>query len=164
MSTIEKTIDVEVPVRTAYDQWTQFESFPRFMEGVESVTQVDDKHLHWKADIGGVVREWDAEIVDQTPDQQITWRSLDGTDNSGTVQFRPADAGTQVTLRLDYNPEGFVEKVGDVLKFVEGRVAGDLKRFKEFVETRGTETGGWRGEVKPTGEVDPDPHGGNPPI
>jgi len=162
MSTIEKTIDVEVPVSTAYDQWTQFESFPRFMEGVESVTQIDDRHLHWKADIGGVVREWDAEIVDQTPDQQITWRSLDGTDNKGTVQFRPADAGTQVTLRLDYDPEGFVEKVGDVLKFVEGRVTGDLNRFKEFVETRGTETGGWRGEVKPTGEVDPDPHGGNP--
>jgi uncharacterized membrane protein len=162
MSTIEKTIDVEVPVRTAYDQWTQFESFPRFMEGVESVTQVDDKHLHWRAEIGGVVREWDAEIVDQTPDQQVTWRSLDGTENRGTVQFRPAEAGTRVTLRLDYNPHGFVEKVGDVMSFVERRVTGDLARFKEFVETRGTETGGWRGEVKPTGEVDPD--SGNPTI
>lgn len=162
MSTIEKSIDVEVPVRTVYDQWTQFESFPRFMEGVESVTQIDDKRLHWKAEIAGVTREWDAEIVDQTPDQQITWRATDGTQNAGTVVFTPAAAGTRVSLRLDYEPEGFVEKAGDVLNLVEHRVQGDLERFKEFIELRGTETGEWRGEVAPTGEVRPD--GGDPAI
>ena len=162
MSTIEKAVVVDVPVRTAYDQWTQFESFPRFMEGVESVEQIDDKTVHWKAEIAGVVREWDAEIVDQTPDQQITWRAVDGTDNRGTVQFAPADAGTRVTVRLDYEPEGVIEKAGDVLKFVDRRVSDDLDRFKEFIEHRGTETGAWRGEVKPTGEVKPD--GGDPAI
>ena len=162
MSTIEKTIEVGVPVHTAYDQWTQFESFPRFMEGVESVKQLDDKRLHWKAEIAGVKREWDAEIVDQTPDQQITWRSLDGTENQGTVQFRPAASGTAITLRLDFHPEGMVEKVGDALNIVDRRAAGDLERFKEFIETRGTETGAWRGEVNPTGEVRPD--GGDPAI
>ena len=156
MKTIEKTVLVDVPVRTVYDQWTQFESFPRFMEGVESVQQLDDKTVHWKADIAGVTREWDAEIVDQTPDQQITWRAVDGTDNQGTVQFAPADGGTRVTLRLDFRPEGFVEKAGELLSFVERRVSDDLTRFKEFIESRGTETGGWRGEVKPTGEVDPE--------
>lgn len=155
MSTIEKSVVVDVPVRTVYDQWTQFESFPRFMEGVESVQQLDDKRVHWKAEIAGVVREWDAEIVDQAPDQQITWRAVDGTANQGTVQFAPADAGTRVTVRLDYQPEGLVEKAGDLLNFVERRVGDDLDRFKEFIETRGTETGQWRGEVKPTGEVDP---------
>ena len=159
MSTIQKSIEVDVPVRTAYDQWTQFESFPRFMEGVESVRQLDDKHLHWKAEIAGVTREWDAEIVDQTPDQQITWRSLDGTDNMGTVLFKPAEHGTEVTLRLDYHPEGFVEKAGDVLQIVNRRVGGDLERFKDYVEHRGAETGGWRGEIKPSGEVNPDAGG-----
>lgn len=162
MSTIEKSIDVAVPVRTAYDQWTQFESFPRFMEGVESVTQLDDKRLHWKAEIAGVTREWDAEIVDQTPDQQITWRATDGTENAGTVVFTPAGAGTTVSLRLDYEPEGLVEKAGDVLHLVEHRAEGDLERFKEFIELRGVETGEWRGAVKPTGEVRPD--GGDPAI
>jgi len=130
------------------------------MEGVESVRQVDDKTMHWTAEIAGIKREWDAEIVDQTPDQQITWRATDGTDNQGTVQFAPADAGTRVTVRLDYEPEGVVEKAGELLNFVERRVSDDLDRFKEFIEARGTETGAWRGEVKPTGEVDPD--GGQP--
>lgn len=162
MSTIEKSVVVDVPVRTAYDQWTQFESFPRFMEGVESVEQVDDKTVHWKAQIGGVAREWDAEIVDQVPDQQITWRAVDGTDNQGTVQFAPAESGTRVTVRLDYEPDGIVEKAGDLLNVVDRRVAGDLQRFKEFIEGRGVETGGWRGEVKPTGEVAPD--GGDPAV
>jgi len=160
VSTIEKTVVVDVPVRTAYDQWTQFESFPRFMEGVESVEQIDDKTVHWKAEIAGVTREWDAEIVDQKPDQQITWRATDGTDNQGTVQFAPADSGTRVTVRLDYQPEGLVEKAGDVLNFVDRRVSDDLDRFKEFIEARGAETGQWRGEVKPTGEVETD--GGTP--
>ena len=162
MSTIEKSIQVDVPVRTAYDQWTQFESFPKFMEGVESVRQLDDKRLHWKAEIAGVAREWDAEIVDQTPDQQITWRSIDGTGNEGTVLFKPAAGGTEVTLRLGYHPEGLVEKAGDLLNVVDRRAHGDLERFKEFVESRGVETGSWRGEVKPTGEVRPD--GGDPAI
>lgn len=156
MSTIEKSVTVNVPVRTAYDQWTQFESFPQFMEGVESVTQLDDKTLHWKAEIAGVTREWDAEIVDQTPDERITWRSLAGARNDGTVSFStdPGSPGTtRVTLRLEFEPEGAVEKVGDALNIVDRRVASDLERFKEFIESRGTETGAWRGEVKPTGEV-----------
>lgn len=152
MSTIEKTIVVEVPVRTAYDQWTQFESFPTFMQGVENVTQVDDKHLHWSADIAGVHREWDAEIVHQTPDERITWRAIDGTTNDGTVSFAPdpAGRGTRVTLQMDFEPEGIVEKVGDALKIVDKRTEGDLERFKEFIEARGVETGGWRGSVSPS--------------
>jgi len=155
MSTIEKSVQVEVPVSTAYDQWTQFESFPQFMEGVESVKQLDDKHLHWKAEIGGVTREWDAEIVDQVPDERITWRAVEGAQNKGTVSFTQDQMAktTQVTLRLEYEPEGAVEKTGDVLKIVDMRAKGDLERFKDFIEHRGTETGAWRGEVKPTGEV-----------
>ncbi len=154
MSTIEKTIDVGVPVRTAYDQWTQFESFPQFMEGVESVQQLDDKRLHWKAEIAGVEREWDAEIVDQTPDERVTWRATSGSKNDGTVSFAAEGADqTQVTLRLEFEPEGVAEKAGDMLHIVESRVQGDLKRFKSFIEERGTETGAWRGDVKPSGEV-----------
>ena len=155
MSTIEKTVDVNVPVRTAYDQWTQFESFPHFMEGVESVKQLDDKRLHWKAEIGGVTREWDAEIVDQTPDERITWRATEGAKNDGTVSFAADDLerSTRVTMRLEYEPEGAVEKTGDMLNVVERRVEGDLERFKEFIESRGAETGAWRGDVTPTGEV-----------
>jgi uncharacterized membrane protein len=155
MTTIEKSIKVDVPVRTAYDQWTQFESFPKFMEGVEEVKQLDDKRLHWKADIGGVTREWDAEIVDQTPDERITWRAVGGTKNVGTVSFATSDSAqsTRVTLRLDYEPEGMAEKAGDILNIVDRRAKGDLDRFKEFIEARGAETGAWRGEVKPGGEV-----------
>lgn len=149
MSTIEKTVDVEVPVRTAYAQWTQFESFPQFMEGVEQVRQLDDTHVHWKAEIAGVTREWDAEIVDQTPDERITWRSTDGTTNQGTVSFAPLAPGARVTLRLDFEPDGIVEKAGDVLGVVERRAEGDLKRFKSFIEGRGVATGDWRGEVGP---------------
>jgi len=148
VSTIEKTVVVDVPVRTAYDQWTQFESFPRFMEGVESVEQIDDKTVHWKAEIAGVTREWDAEIVDQKPDQQITWRATDGTDNQGTVQFAPADSGTRVTVRLDYQPEGLVEKAGSAVGLDDRQVKSDLARFKEFIEKRGAETGAWRGDVE----------------
>ncbi len=156
MSTIEKSVDVAVPVSTAYDQWTQFESFPHFMEGVESVTQIDDKTLHWKAEIGGVTREWDAEIVDQTPDERITWRAVEGAQNDGTVSFASSGAdNTRITLRLDFEPEGMVEKAGDALNVVDRRVAGDLDRFKEFIESRGTETGAWRGEVNPSGDVNP---------
>jgi uncharacterized membrane protein len=149
VSTIEKTIEVDAPVRTVYDQWTQFESFPEFMEGVESVQQLDERHLHWRAEIAGIHREWDSEIVDQTPDERVTWRSTDGTTNAGTVSFASAEAGTRVTLRLEFEPEGIVEKAGDVLNVVSRRAEGDLERFKEFIETRGTETGAWRGEVNP---------------
>lgn len=156
MSVIEKSIDVEVPVSTAYDQWTQFEDFPRFMEGVEQVEQLDDRRLHWRAVIAGVRREWDAEIVDQTPDLQITWHSLDGADHVGTVLFTPSDAGTKVTLRMDFHPDGLVEKAADALHVVDHRIDGDLLRFKEFIEARRTPTGAWRGEVKPTGEVRPE--------
>ncbi|MFL6025126.1 MAG: SRPBCC family protein [Marmoricola sp.] len=149
MSTIEKTIEVEVPVTAAYDQWTQFETFPEFMEGVEQVRQLDDTHVHWKAEIGGITREWDAEIVDQTPDERVTWRSTDGTTNAGTVSFAPQASGTRVTLRLEFEPEGIVEKVGDALNIVSNRAEGDLRRFKAFIEERQTETGGWRGTVNP---------------
>ena len=151
-TTIEKSIEVGVPVHTAYDQWTQFETFPEFMEGVESVRQLDDTHVHWKANIGGVTREWDAEIVHQIPDDRITWRATEGAKNEGTVSFRglgmDKDA-TEVTLRLEYDPEGLVENVGELLNVQDRRAKADLERFKEFIEARGTETGGWRGEVRP---------------
>ena len=158
MSTIEKSIEVNVPVTVAYNQWTQFEEFPQFMEGVEEVRQLDDKRLHWKASVLGVAREWDAEIVDQKPDQQVAWRAVSGTKNDGVVMFLadPMNTGkTRVTLRLEFEPEGVVEKVGDALNVVERRVQGDLERFKTFIEKRGAETGGWRGQIKPTGEVTP---------
>ncbi len=151
MTTIEKSLTVDMPVSAVYDQWTQFETFPNFMEGVEEVRQLDDTHLHWKADVMGVTREWEAEIVDQTPDERITWRATDGTTNDGTVAFAPASSGegTKVTMRLDFEPEGIVEKAGDMMNIVERRVSGDLERFKEFIESRGRETGAWRGEVNP---------------
>jgi len=151
-TTIEKSIEVGVPVHTAYDQWTQFETFPEFMEGVESVRQLDDTHVHWKANIGGVTREWDAEIVHQIPDDRITWRATEGAKNEGTVSFRGLGMDkdtTEVTLRLEYDPEGLVENVGELLNVQDRRAKADLERFKEFIEARGTETGGWRGEVRP---------------
>jgi uncharacterized membrane protein len=149
MSTIEQSVEVDVPVRTAYDQWTQFEEFPRFMEGVEEVRQVTDTRLHWKAEIAGVEREWDAEITEQTPDHRIAWRSTDGSENGGVVTFHKlADSRTKVMLQLDFEPEGFVEKAGDMLGVVRMRTKGDLERFKDFIEARGTSTGAWRGEVE----------------
>jgi len=148
MPDVEKTIEVNVPVHTTYNQWTQFEEFPRFMEGVHEVRQLDDKRLHWKAEIAGRDKEWDAEITDQTPDQRIAWRSTSGAENGGAVLFEPIAADkTRITLRIDYNPDDFVETVGGALGFVGRRVEGDLKRFKEFVEARGEETGAWRGEI-----------------
>src|SRR5919206_4114871 len=147
-SSIEKSIEVNVPVHTAYNQWTQFESFPEFMEGVEEVRQLDHQRLHWRARIGGKEKEWDAEIVEQQPDQRVAWRSLSGAANDGVVTFEPIDADTtRVTLALDYDPEGFLENVGDALGLVSRRVEGDLNRFKEFIESRGAETGAWRGEI-----------------
>ena len=152
MSTVEKSIDVDVPVRTAYDQWTQFESFPKFMEGVDRVDQNSDTMTHWVTSIGGVTREFDAQITEQHPDQRIAWTSLDGPKQAGVVTFHRLDQGrSRVMLQMDFEPEGLVENVGDKLGFVSRRTEGDLKRFKDFIESRGAETGGWRGDVdRPT--------------
>jgi uncharacterized membrane protein len=150
MSTIERSIEVEVPVRTAYNQWTQFEDFPRFMEGVESVRQLDARHLHWVADIGGVRREWDAEITEQHPDERVAWRATSGTRNAGVVTFHRLDRDrTKIMLQLEVEPDGLVEQAGDRLGLVSRRASGDLERFKEFIEARGQETGAWRGDIPP---------------
>ena len=150
MATIEKSIDVNVPVRTAYNQWTQFEEFPNFMEGVKEVRQEGDTHLLWRADVGGKDEEWEAEISEQVPDKRVAWTSTGGeAKNAGVVTFHYIDANScRVTLQMDYDPEGFTETVGDKLGFVSRRVNGDLERFKDFIEARGTESGAWRGEVK----------------
>ena len=152
MSTIEESIDVQVPVRTAYNQWTQFEEFPRFMEGVESVTQLDDARLHWVAEIAGVRREWDAQIDEQHPDERVAWHATDGSQNAGAVTFHRLDENkTRVMLQLEFDPDGVVEQAGDVLGFVRRRATGDLERFKEFIENRGAETGAWRGDIESPG-------------
>jgi uncharacterized membrane protein len=149
MANTIKTIDVNVPVRTAYNQWTQFEEFPRFMEGVKEVRQLDDKRLHWHAEIAGKDEQWDAIITEQEPDMRIAWTSMSGAKNAGVVTFHRIDDGvTRVALQLDYEPEGVVENVGAALGFLDKRVEGDLKRFKEFIEARGHETGAWRGTVE----------------
>jgi len=148
MSNIEKSIDVHVPVHTAYNQWTQFETFPRFMEGVEEIRQLDDKRLHWRANVGGKLKEWDAVITEQVPDQRIAWRNTTGASNAGVVTFhRLNENTTRVMLQLEYEPEGVVENVGDVIGVVSSRVKGDLERFKRFIEERGSETGAWRGKI-----------------
>ena len=148
MSTIEESIDIDVPIRTAYNQWTQFEEFPSFMEGVEEVTQEDEKHLHWVAEIAGVRREWEADITEQHPDERIAWTSTTGMKNAGVVTFHRIDEDrTRVMLQLDIEPDDVVEKVGDALGFVRRRATGDLKRFKEMIESRGTASGEWRGDV-----------------
>ena len=152
MSTIEQSIDVNVPVRTAYNQWTQFEEFPRFMEGVEAVRQLDQQRLHWRANIGGRVEEWEALITEQHPDERIAWKNTTGATNAGVVTFhRLSDAKTRVMLQMEYDPQGVVENLGDMLGVVSRRVANDLERFKEFIEARGQETGAWRGEVERPG-------------
>ena len=149
MSSIVESIDVEVPVRTAYDQWTQFEEFPQFMEGIERVDQLDDTRLHWVAKIAGKTKEWDAKVTEQTPDQRVAWTSTSGAPNGGVVTFhRIAENTTRVTVQMDFEPEGPVEGVGDALGVPERRVKGDLEKFKQFIESRGVETGAWRGEVK----------------
>jgi uncharacterized membrane protein len=149
MSVIEKSIEIEVPVKTAYNQWTQFEEFPKFMEGVREVKQLDDTHLHWKADIGGKEKEWDAEITEQIPDERIAWRSRSGAMNAGVVTFhRLSDSMSKVMLQMEYDPEGVLENVGDAVGVVSQRVLGDLERFKRYIESRRQETGAWRGTVK----------------
>jgi uncharacterized membrane protein len=148
MSTITESVDVAVDVPTAYNQWTQFESFPQFMEGVEEVRQIDDTHLHWVTSIAGVTREFNATITEQKPDERIAWHSDDRPEHAGVVTFhRLNDTTTRVTAQMDIDPDGFVENVADKLGILDRRVKGDLHRFKEFIESRGLETGAWRGEV-----------------
>jgi uncharacterized membrane protein len=160
MSEVEKQIEVDVPVATAYNQWTQFETFPRFMEGVEEVRQLDDRTVHWRARIGGKEEEWDAVITVQEPDRRIAWRSISGAANAGDVRFEAADGGgkAKVTLHLVYQPEGAVEKAGTAVGALDRQVEGDLERFKRFVEAGG-ETGAWRGEIHqsaPSGTDNPE--------
>ncbi|HSA53629.1 MAG TPA: SRPBCC family protein [Yinghuangia sp.] len=149
MTKIEQSVDVAVPVRAAYDQWTQFADFPRFMAGVERVDQIDDTHTHWVTKISGVAREFDAEITEQIPDERIAWRARTGPEQGGVVTFHRLDpTHTRVMLQLEHDPEGLAENVGDKLGFISRKVRGDLDRFREFIETRdGTPTGKWRGEV-----------------
>ena len=145
---VEESIDVDVPVTTAYNQWTQFEEFPKFMASVESVQQLDDTHLHWRANVGGKLKEWDAEITEQIPDQRIAWRSTGGARNAGVVTFQKIDdTHTHVQLQMDYEPETLAEKMGDAAGAVKMATKGNLRRFKEMLESRGRETGAWRGTV-----------------
>ena len=148
MSTIEQSIEVNAPLSTVYNQWTQFEEFPQFMDGIDEVRQLDDTHLHWVASFGGTQHEWDSEIVEQVPDQRIAWGNTDGKDNAGVVTFhRIDDQTTRVMVQMDFVPEGIKEKIGDAIGAPDRRVQGDLERFKAMIESRGTETGAWRGEV-----------------
>ncbi len=145
---VEKTITVNVPISTAYNQWTQFEEFPQFMGGVQQVEQLDDQRLRWVAEIAGVRREWYADILEQRADEKVAWAATEGATNAGAVYFISAGAGqTQVTLELEYDPEGLVEKAGDALNIIERQAQADMERFKTFIESRGTESGGWRGDV-----------------
>lgn len=148
MSTIEESIEVEVPVSTAYNQWTQFESFPNFMEGVDEIRQVSDTRNHWVTEIAGIKREFDTEITEQHPDERIAWKAVEGAEHAGVVTFHRLDEGkTKIMLQMDFEPDGFVEQVGDKLGVVRSRTKGDLERFKDFIEARGRETGAWRGDV-----------------
>ena len=148
LSAHRETIEVDVPVSTAYNQWTQFEEFPRFMAGVLEVRQLDDSHLHWRAKIAGKEEEWDAEITEQIPDKLIAWQSTSGAPNEGMVMFkRLGDDRTRIDLQMTYQPRGLVEAVGDAFGAVSMRVSGNLQRFKDFIENRGSETGAWRGSI-----------------
>lgn len=155
MVQIIETIDVDVPVEVAYNQWTQFESFPHFLEEVESITQIDDTHNRWKVRIGGVEREFDAEITEQHPDERVAWRSTGGdTDHAGVVTFhRLSDASTRVAVQLEWQPEGFLEKAGALVGVGSHAVKKDMQNFKEFIESRGAETGAWRGDVESGGQT-----------
>lgn len=152
MSTdVEETIEVNLPVSTVYNQWTQFEDFPQFMSGVTSVSQLSDDRLEWVAEIAGVRRRWEAKIVEQTPERKIAWAATEGATNAGAVTFQDLGGRTVVHLSLEYEPEGLVETVGDKLNVVENRAKSDLERFKRFVESEGYATGAWRGSVNPSG-------------
>ena len=146
---VQKSITVDVPVSMAYNQWTQFEEFPNFMGGVQKVEQLNDRRLRWVAEIAGVKREWFAEILEQRQDEKVAWAASEGATNAGAVTFAPNGAGrTLVTLDLEYEPEGLVEKAGDALNIVERQAKADLEKFKTFIESRSHETGAWRGEVE----------------
>jgi uncharacterized membrane protein len=148
VSTIEESVDVAVPVRTAYNQWTQFEEFPLFMEGVDQIKQISDTRTHWATSIAGVKREFDAEIVEQHPDERIAWTSTEEPRQAGVVTFhRIGEDQTRVMLQMEYEPEGLTEKAGDKLNLVKHRIKGDLRRFKQYIEARGAESGAWRGDV-----------------
>ena len=148
MSTVEQSIDIDVPVRVAYDQWTQFESFPKFMEGVEEVRQLDPTHLHWRAKVAGKDVEWDAVITEQIPDERVAWRATDGKANAGVVTFhRISDDTSRVMVQIEHETEGIMEKVGSALGADTREVKNSLERFKELVENRDATTPGWRGEV-----------------
>lgn len=154
MATAQNSIRVNVPVQTAYNQWTQFETFPMFMEGVEEVHQLDDRRLHWRAKVAGKQQEWDAEITEQLPDQKIAWRSISGDLNAGVVTFNYVDdTTTLIMLQLDYEPQGLVEKAGSALGLLQRQIEGDLKRFKEYIESRGQETGQWRSAIQEHPEI-----------
>lgn len=149
MSSFRDSIEVDVPLSTAYNQWTQFEDFPKFMDGVREVTQTDDTHTHWRADIAGQEHEWDAEITDQIPDRRIAWRSTSGPKNAGAVSFhRVSDNRTRIMLQMEHDPQTFAEEIGEATGLVKMRVKNNLRDFKSFVEGRGSETGAWRGTVK----------------
>ena len=162
MSEVERSIVVDVPVTTAYDQWTQFEEFPRFMSGIEAVEQLDERTLHWRARVGGTVREWSAVITQQFPDQRIAWRSTSGAPNAGHVEFdRLPDGRTRVSLHMHFEPHGVVESLWAGLGMVGRRVDHDLHRFKQFIEERGQQTGSWRGTIhqpEPRGTRNPEVH------
>jgi uncharacterized membrane protein len=149
VSTVTEFVDVDVPVRTAYNQWTQFEEFPQFMEGVSEIHQLDATTTHWKTSIDGVKREFDAKITEQLPDERVAWTSTEGSKQAGVVTFhRLSDTRTRVTCQMDFEPDGLVEKAGDMLGVLDRRVKGDMKRFKQFIEDRGgRESGAWRGQV-----------------
>jgi uncharacterized membrane protein len=148
MSEVIETVDVSVPIRTAYNQWTQFTEFPRFMEGVEEITQMSPTMTHWKIKIGGLEREFDAEITEQHPDERVAWHSVSGVDHAGVVTFhRLDDSRTRVTLQLDTGPEGLVENLGDKLGLVKHRAQADMQRFKDYIEARGDESGGYRQDI-----------------
>ena len=148
MSTTTESVDVAVPVRTAYNQWTQFEEFPQFMSGVSEIKQLGDSMTHWKTEIGGVKREFDAKITEQLPDERVAWTSTSGSKQAGVVTFHRLDEShTRVTCQMDFEPDGAIEQAGDKLGFLDRQVKGDMKRFKEYIESRGTESGAWRGQV-----------------
>jgi uncharacterized membrane protein len=145
---VTKSIDVAVPVSTAYNQWTQFELFPRFMGGVERITQTDDTHSHWVTKIGGVSREFDTEITEQHPDERVAWKSTDGVTHAGVVTFhRLSDNETKVTVQLDWDSEGIAEKAGALVGIDDHQVKTDLSRFKDYIESQGHEDGAWRGDI-----------------
>jgi hypothetical protein len=149
MGSTTHSIDVNAPLKAVYNQWTQFEEFPHFMEGVIEVRQQGPKSLFWKVNVGGKEKQWEAEILEQIPDTRIVWESVDGTQNKGTINFESLDLEqTRITLTLDYEPEGLLEKAADVLGIPSGMVEGDLKRFRDFIQDRGKETGSWRGRIQ----------------